>query len=426
MILSFETLRSETKLWGLQYISDAVTFVEESNSKFSVMVVFNTFLDLYESCLIEYFKTSILIPVQERTEQFSASCTEDIFLFAMLWSFGALIRSDLRAKFELIITKKFEIYKSVCRLSQIVLFDYKDQLFNLDFDFSKCAWTLNHNHGQLMAIDTNRRNDLIMKLIAYQKNVMIVGPLGTGKTKTMQSISESYSLTTSSEGKRNSFVKFNCLQDNDVLKFTESLNRTLIPKGHKSPLYKPAEGDRLVSFVDDLQLATINTADCRPLWEFLHQLVENGIYWANTGQVCRIDNLNVMGVLDLASTIHLKLPERLLRHFSIIQIHERDVFKEMCAEYISQHRQVLVESPHAIDRTLDIVSKIGKSSMELIFNLQKHIPVTIEKPFNLFTAHDLENIYDRFNMADAPLISLNSLVTTWLNECRKVFRVSKK
>lgn len=406
----FDIMRSQTKIICGLYMQQMINFVEEIGSPLSILVLFNHFLDLYDSILSQHL---IKLPTSNEKE-INFDHHEDSFFFSLIWSFG-MVEPDHRAKTDSHIIQMSRMHKSVSRLAQI-LAEGEISVFQLTFDTQSFTWSkaitdelLETCTGSLIIQQRRRMIELLLK---NDKRVLLLGPLTTGKSRMANDILKQICNTVPGM----SAVTRSCLSESD---FTNSLQKLLVKDKND---YKPANGGKLVVFIDDLHMAQPDKDGIKTFWEFVRSLADHDGYWASPDNYRHISRVILMGAMDKG-----EIPgDKVLRHFSVIYTNEHDSFEDKCSNYLRRH---LKKAPDCLgnEYAQTRIRSIGKAALQLITKLKSSIFISSEKPFNFFTCHHLENLYNEFLIIDNAVLkgNVSKLIDLWIYYCGKHFKVVK-
>ncbi|KAI8911022.1 hypothetical protein EDD86DRAFT_269734 [Gorgonomyces haynaldii] len=405
---SFSFIRAEIKLCCFLFMQPQLNFVEENDLNCSIMSTFQSFLDILESMLFAHFTaekratTPLPKPLRE--------CVEDIFHYSMVWSFGSAINHSLRRPFHDNLERLLRIHSSSSRLAQLYTGSMQRSVFELDFEPQSCTWSQTGDEIAFGSLVQRQYQMIVPLLVSRQKNVAFLGPLGTGKTRTGTSLMRRYL----DENRESTGLVFSCLLKSDALEFTKHLNK-MVHSGTDQVLLE----SNFVVFVDDLNMSTADEFDTRPFVEFLRSLVDHSGYWSSPQHFKTVAKFSMMTAMDVDESDNFSKMDKLLRHFCSLRMHEQDILEDSRSRYIQTHLGLLSENQ---DLLVTRVRSIANASLEFMLDVKKHIPHAAEKPFNVFTSHDLESLYDRFLVSDDLAGPVDGLLGFWSQACESVFK----
>lgn len=209
---------------------------------------------------------------------------EGIFVQSVVWSIGAVLDEEDRTKFSEAIKKLSELplihTSAPILLGQLPGND--KSLFEYLFDYTELQWihwdnyVPEYHHDRQLAfsdilvptMDTVRHTWILDKLVEFKKPVLFVGEVGTSKTVTIQNFlqqlpqDKNFLLNMNFSSRTNSFNVQRNLEVN-VEKRTKDT-------------YGPANGKRLIIFVDDLNMPSKDTYGTQQPIAMLKLLIERG------------------------------------------------------------------------------------------------------------------------------------------------------
>ncbi|KAJ1566153.1 Dynein heavy chain 2, axonemal [Nowakowskiella sp. JEL0078] len=387
-----------------KYIDKIFNFLDESRNKISRSVYFTGFLNLIE-CMIKE-KSKII--------NSSASVTllniiEDVFMFSVIHSFGGAITDEEQMKFEVFFkfnilknqnsSKLFEFLADIRDTSSTSLFDY-------NFDVSKEEWnSLEPSLHKFYSPNC----EIVKMLLNHNLNSIIVGPLGSRKTSTANNIfinlpenmlGQTISLQPSTE------VSFIVSFLNKALIFEQPTNK-YIPPNNKS----------MVIFIDNISHSLPNCNGNRPIWEFMRCLLSYQGYWSNSKIYRKIGNISLLFAGDVLRNGSLNLPDRLLRHLSVLYF---PMSKKTIEIFLNNK---LHETFNATENGLKVkLHCIIQATIDLFDDLKSQLLVTSKNPLIFFNFSDLAKIFQGISRVHQSIFSDNhSLSKLWIHECNRNF-----
>lgn len=414
--VSFDFIRSETKLCCYRFMQPLMDFVSASRPRCSNIVLFNTFLSLYET--IHFQRYSLNRIHNERQLLSARSLVEDIFHYCLIWTLGMSIPVGFRSEFSNLFAKLFSVHQSSSQLKQILVQTHS--VFELSFDFISGAWLGMQQPG----METSCRGSFIISqrekiagmLIDFQKNVVFLGPAGTGKSSSGSSLICKFSR----ERKNISSIDFSCIKKSGVSDLTIALTASLSSQG-ADEYFQPTSGGHLLVFLDDLNLAEAFDCDSASLLEFVRHLVDHKGFWASQ-RYQNVRNFSLVGSYDQNAKNQITLNDSFLRHFAVLISDEQDTLELIAEGYLADHLFLCSNLEDSSIAQLKIRS-LKKAGLELVMALNKHIQSTPVKPFHLFSPRDLRKLYSIFLVEDLKTFcSTKPFMYLWIMETRKIFR----
>lgn len=401
-----------------------INFIEDSaESMYSVQVVFNGFLNLYDSILKEYYSRpksrSKMTPQLNKTQR----DVEDIFHYCIIWTFGMILKPSCRQGLQRHMAEMFRIKNSTSKISDILSKEDDDvDIFGLQLDFSSCCWSKaikDSPENTVSNIILRQRKEMIKLLIKHEKRVLLTGPLATGKTKLANSILNSICQ----ENGTTTGMTLSCLVRGDLLNFAHRMRKVLVKNDNDR--YKPVNSGNLILFVDDLHMSPSEPeSEIRPFWELIRSFLDHKGYWSTPENYRVIDKVILMAAMDSSVGSKGSYIDKIMRHFSIVCIDEWDYFQEQCSNYLNNHLKLISLSKFE-NRLLhpSNIRMTAKAALELLISLKNHMIASYEKPLHVFTSHHLECIYREFLMAEShELHGLENFIDFWTYNCNKHFK----
>jgi P-loop containing dynein motor region/P-loop containing dynein motor region D4 len=249
--------------------------------------------------------------------------------------------------------------------------------------------------------------------------VILVGEIGSRKTSIGTRIL--HQLANQDDGKCIGHIQ-PVLPTSDVDDIISLLNKIFVCD-EASGRYIPANGNSLVTFFDDLHLSLPNKYGTRNFWEFLRFFADQHGYWSTSQSFRSTGRVTLLAAADLRKNGVLILPERFLRHFSAIFLQEADVLENAALNHFGPSIAEFMESkrlPNQLARVYSVVH----SSLEMVRMLKRELILNAKAPFYLFTAHDLEKVFNSFTLLSPAYYEDNaSFHKFWHHEIRRVFEV---
>jgi len=251
---------------------------------------------------------------------------ERIFLFSLVWSFGAVLTEESRLLFDRFF--KDAIDKAGSRYQ----FPNKYSVFDYYFDIGRLSWMLwcdNTNSPVLnknqpfenMFIPTNECVSILYLsrlLITNSKNIMLIGP-ESSKTVVSNTL---LSLMNPNAYDIKSIGFSQCTKAKWFLKVLQSC----FQKRHGQ--FIPSKNSRLVLFIDDIGTIEPEFDGSQPSHELLRQYFDySGWYNTDTLDYESITGMSVLSATKPPGGGVYPIPERFLRHFNYLYIpkHEKSV-----------------------------------------------------------------------------------------------------
>jgi dynein heavy chain len=261
-------------------------------------------------------------------------------------------------------------------------------------------------------VRTVQHGTLLVTLLSRDKNVLVCGPTGTGK-----SVYTAHCLST--------LPDVRVLPLNFSAKTSASMAQEIICTGldrRRKGVLGPPLGQRAVVFVDDLNMPEVETYGAQPPIELLRQVVDNG-GWYGVKEVGmpwqQVVDVTLVAAMGPAGGGRNIVTPRLLRHFNLLCFQDFDdqtlthIFTSIMEWKLAAEFSPQVQSAARtiVAATLDVY----RSTM----NVLRPTPSKSHYTFNL---RDFSRVVQGVLMvAPHRCRSTDGLVRLWMHECLRVF-----
>uniref|UniRef100_A0A452F4R1 Dynein axonemal heavy chain 2 n=1 Tax=Capra hircus TaxID=9925 RepID=A0A452F4R1_CAPHI len=343
-----------------------------------------------------------------------ASMVELTFVFSMIWSVCASVDEEGR--------KKIDSY-----LREIEgTFPNKDTVYEYFVDPKMRSWTSfedklpkswryppNSPFYKIMVptVDTVRYNYLVSTMVASQNPVLLVGPVGTGKTSIAQSVLQSLPSSQWSVLTVNMSAQ---TTSNNV----QSIIESRVEKRTKG-VYVPFGGKSMITFMDDLNMPAKDTFGSQPPLELIRLWIDYGFWYDRTKQTIKyIRDMFLMAAMGPPGGGRTVISPRLQSRFNIINMTfptESQIIR-IFGTMINQKLQDFEEEVKPIgnvvtEATLDVYNTV----------VQRFLP-TPAKIHYLFNLRDISKVFQGMLRANKDFHDTKSSITRlWIHECFRVF-----
>ncbi|KAL1516507.1 hypothetical protein ABEB36_000416 [Hypothenemus hampei] len=363
-----------------------------------------------------------VLDISEEPKQWTDKQLERLFIFAMMWSLGALLELDDRAKLEqfaLSLPSRLDWPK--CKENETI-FEYvvnpetgKWEHWSErveEFVYPKDS-VLEFTNILVPNVDNVRTAFLIHNTAKQNKPVLLIGEPGTAKTVMikgfMQTFDPEYKLS-------KSFNFSSATTPNMVQRIIESYVDKRV-----GTTYGPPAGKTLTVFIDDINMPVINDWGDQITNEIVRQLMENGGFYSLDKPG---DFSFIVDVMLLAAMIHPgggrnDIPHRLKRQFCIFNCTLPSttsmdlIFSQIGCGYfcIERFNQEIVDFlPNMVPLTRHIWQKTK----------QKMLP-TPAKFHYVFNLRDLSRIWQGIlTVQSAECQTKTQMLKLWRHECQRV------
>ncbi|XP_063098618.1 dynein axonemal heavy chain 2 isoform X3 [Cavia porcellus] len=371
------------------------------------------------SCIISLCKLYSALATPENgvnpadSESYSAT-VEMIFVFSMIWSVCASVDEDGR--------KKIDSYLREIEGS----FPNKDTVYEYFVDPKMRSWTSfeetlpkswrytpNTPFYKIMVptVDTVRYKYLVNTLVDSHNPVLLVGPVGTGKTSIAQSVLQSLPSSQWSVLTVNMSAQ---TTSNNV----QSIIESRVEKRTKS-VYVPFGGKSMITFMDELNMPAKDTFGSQPPLELIRLWIDYGFWYDRAKQTIKyIRDMFLMAAMGPPGGGRTVISPRLQSRFNLINMTfptESQIIR-IFGTMINQKLQDFDEEVKPIgnvvtEATLDVYNTV----------VQRFLP-TPAKIHYLFNLRDISKVFQGMLRANKDFHDTKASITRlWIHECFRVF-----
>ena len=364
-----------------------------------------------------------LIPAKEDNSSLPNTHLEKFYIFAIMWSIGALLELDDRAKMETWMREKTELDLPVCAPgSGDTIFEFLvDKAGNWEH------WST-HVEEYIYPTDSipayasilvpnvdNVRTDFLINTIAKQsKSVLLIGEQGTAKTVIVQGYMSKYNIE---EHLSKSMSFSSATTPGHFQRTVESYIDKRV-----GTTYGPPAGKRLTAFIDDVNMPFINEWGDQITNEIVRQLLEmKGVYSLEKPG----DFTHIQDVQFLAAMIHPgggrnDIPSRLKRQFTVFNCTLPSnasidkIFGVIGGGYYCQSRGFS-------KAVVEMVPQLVTCTRHLWQQTKVKMLPTPAKFHYTFNLRDLSRIWEgMLNATKETVTDVKVILGLWMNECTRV------
>ncbi|TPX68902.1 hypothetical protein SpCBS45565_g02819 [Spizellomyces sp. 'palustris'] len=402
-------------------VSSCLSFVRRECvelSETSDINMVTSLLNIFESLLDDF--------AQDKSAEMTTRCIQGAFIFSLIWSVGASVNENGRAKFS-------QHLRTLCSgaLPNGLSFDAQfPEGAVYDFAFEKTdggSWRpwvdtiptdwvipskVKVDNIMVPTVDTARYGFLLQLLVRHQKHVLFVGPTGTGKS---MYIRDGLVNRLPKDVYIPAFINFSA---QTTANQTQEIIESKLDKRRKG-VYGPPMGKRSVIFVDDLNMPAREVYGAQPPIELLRQWMDHE-GWYNQNAMTKFEAIQFVGAMGPPGGGRNPVTSRFLRHFNTITMTSFDdtalhrIFETILGWHLTSNN-----FPKEI---IDMSKSVVDATRQIYRGAMSNLLPTPKKSHYTFNLRDFSRVIQGVLLARPETVSnKEKMVRLWLHEAYRVF-----
>ncbi|KAK1153304.1 dynein heavy chain 2, axonemal [Acipenser oxyrinchus oxyrinchus] len=336
------------------------------------------------------------------------------FTFSMIWSVCAAVDEDGRKKIDNFLREMEGTFPNKDTIYEYYV-DAKNKTWAPFEDKLPKGWRYPQNAPfykiMVPTVDTVRYNFLVSSLVSNQCPVLLVGPVGTGKTSVAQNVLQSLDSS-----------KWSVLTVNMSAQTTSNNVQDIIEsrvEKRTKGVYVPVGGKKLITFMDDLNMPAKDSFGSQPPLELVRLWIDYGFWYDRQKQTVKyVKDMFLMAAMGPPGGGRTRISGRLQSRFNLINMTfpTESQIKRIYGAMINQKLQEFEEEVKPIGNV------VTQATLE-IYNaiVQKFLP-TPAKIHYLFNLRDISKVFQGMLRAHRDFHDTkHSITRLWIHECFRVF-----
>ncbi|XP_053977121.1 dynein axonemal heavy chain 2 [Hylaeus volcanicus] len=260
-------------------------------------------------------------------------------------------------------------------------------------------------------VDTVRYEFIIGSLLRNEFPVLLVGPVGTGKTSLFHSVlgslsEEKYSVLTLNMSAQTTSRNVQDTVESRLEKRTKGI-------------YIPVGGKTMIAFMDDFNMPMKETYGSQPPLELIRQLIGYGFWYDRAKQIKKyIQRVQLMAAMGPPGGGRNVITNRLLTKFNVINM-TFPVEKQIVRIYGTMLNQHLVEFHAEVKR---VSNQVTAATISLYNHVVDKMLPTPAKMHYLFNLRDISKIFQGLLRSHVDYqYSSTTFLRLWIHEAFRVF-----
>ncbi|XP_063712783.1 dynein axonemal heavy chain 2-like isoform X4 [Symsagittifera roscoffensis] len=336
------------------------------------------------------------------------------FLFCMIWSVCAAVDEAGRKKIDTYLREMEGTFPNKDSIYEYYV-DGKTRTWQHWEEKLKGGWKFDPKlpFYKLIVptVDTVRYQYLLKMLVKNEKPVLLVGPVGTGKTSVVQQCLAGFDSAKISVLNVNMSAQTSSNNVQDIIE-------TKVEKRTKG-VYVPLGGKKLVTFVDDLNMPSKDTYGSQPPLELIRQWMDYEFWYDRQRQTVKyIKGMQVVGAMGPPGGGRTHISERMQSKFNVINMTfpAESQVKRIFGSMITQK---LFDFEEELKPLADLMTR---ATIEMYQQITARYLPTPSRIHYLFNLRDIAKVFQGLLRANKTIIdNKNSMVRLWIHEMFRVF-----
>eukprot|EP00079_Xenopus_tropicalis_P031840 XP_017945611.1 PREDICTED: dynein heavy chain 2, axonemal [Xenopus tropicalis] len=336
------------------------------------------------------------------------------FLFCLVWSVCASVDEEGRRKIDNYLREMEGSFPSKDTVYEYYV-DPKTKNWVSFEDKLPKGWRIPTNAPfykiVVPTVDTVRYQFIVNALVSHQSPVLLVGPVGTGKTSIAQSVLQSLDSSKWAVLTVNMSAQTTTNNVQDIIE-------SRVEKRTKG-VYVPSGGKRLITFLDDLNMPAKDTFGSQPPLELLRLWIDYGFWYDRQNQSIKyIKDMFIMAAMGPPGGGRTAISSRLQSRFNLINMTfpSESQIRRIFGTMMSQKLQDFDEEVKPVG---DLITQ---ATVELYNAITQRFLPTPAKIHYLFNLRDISKVFQGMLRAQRDLHDTKQSITRlWVHECFRVF-----